>query len=472
MLPRHVRLRRLHTVIGLAAAAVAAVLPAVAAGPAGAAVPVKFERIAGVESPGTPAKYDRVGILEVGSPKARNILVLNPGTSASAAYFAPLAKSIVRRSRSWQVWSVERRENLLEDHSVLDRAKTGKATPKQLFDYYLGWLQDSSITPHFRLIADSEVGYARDWGMRTEIGDLRRVVKRAAKRGGKVVLGGHSLGGTITAAYATWDFGGRPGARGLSGLVFIDGASSPAPITRDDAEKQLADLRSGSPWLAFGGIAAPFTGLFNSGGSTLVKLAPDAPSLAQSLPLLPANLKPPVPASNAGQYGYALDVKTSPPTLAAAQGHLGRLAGSGDPRGWNGAGALTPINRFADMFSGWGLKGLDGTAWYHPMRLTLDSRAVAAGNANEAQKVLGVRATHGADLPRKLRIYAFGAALGGRRVLDAAKALAKQSGIPRRNLTLVDRHATYAHNDPNSASPKHNAFLKRLVPFLRTVAKG
>jgi hypothetical protein len=122
------------------------------------------------------------------------------------------------------------------------------------------------------------------------------------------------------------------------------------------------------------------------------------------------------------------------------------------------------------MFSGWGLKSLDGTAWYHPQRLTLDASAVAAGNANPAQRVLGVRATHGDDLPRSLRIYAFGAALGGERVLDAARLLARQSGIPRRNLTLLDRHGTYAHNDPNSAAPK-NAFVKRLVPFLRRIAR-
>ena len=82
------------------------------------------------------------------------------------------------------------------------------------------------------------------------------------------------------------------------------------------------------------------------------------------------------------------------------------------------------------MFSGKGLKGLDGTAWYHPQRLTIDSGAVAAGNANPAQDVLDVRATHGDDLPKRLRIYAFGAALGGQRVLDGAKLLASQSGIP------------------------------------------
>ena len=82
------------------------------------------------------------------------------------------------------------------------------------------------------------------------------------------------------------------------------------------------------------------------------------------------------------------------------------------------------------MFSGWGLKGLDGTAWYHPLRLTIDAGAVADGNANPAQKVLGVHATHGDDLPKKLRIYAFGAALGGTRVLDAARALAQAVAHP------------------------------------------
>jgi hypothetical protein len=66
-------------------------------------------------------------------------------------------------------------------------------------------------------------------------------------------------------------------------------------------------------------------------------------------------------------------------------------------------------------------------------------------------------------------MYAFGAALGGRRVLDATKTLAKQSHIPTKNLTLVDRHATYAHNDPNTADPSKNEFLKKLVPFLKAL---
>jgi hypothetical protein len=49
---------------------------------------------------------------------------------------------------------------------------------------------------------------------------------------------------------------------------------------------------------------------------------------------------------------------------------------------------------------------------------------VANGNANPAQAVLDVHATHGADLGR-LRIYAFAAALGNRRVSNLQRFLGR-----------------------------------------------
>jgi hypothetical protein len=123
------------------------------------------------------------------------------------------------------------------------------------------------------------------------------------------------------------------------------------------------------------------------------------------------------------------------------------------------------------MLSGTGLTGVDGVAWYHPTRLTIDAGAVAAGNANPAQQILDVTATHGRDLGRHMPIYAFGAALGGQRVLDEARVLARQSRIPAGELTLIDRQATYAHNDPSAASP-HNDCLDSLVPFLARIDRG
>jgi triacylglycerol esterase/lipase EstA (alpha/beta hydrolase family) len=103
-----------------------------------AAAPPKVSWMRGVRAPGTPARYDRVGVLRIGPRTARNVLVLEPGTSAGSTYFAPLARWIVSRDPGWQIWAAERRENLLEDQSVLDQAKRGTASVARLYDYYLG----------------------------------------------------------------------------------------------------------------------------------------------------------------------------------------------------------------------------------------------------------------------------------------------------------------------------------------------
>src|SRR5437899_12274604 len=113
--------RRWKARFGLLAVTIALAF-AVIAPPARSEVPVRFERLDGFAAPGTPAELNKVGVLQIGPKKAKNVLVLNPGTSASAAYFAPLAKTVVEKTKGWQVWAVERRENLLEDHSVPDRA--------------------------------------------------------------------------------------------------------------------------------------------------------------------------------------------------------------------------------------------------------------------------------------------------------------------------------------------------------------
>jgi pimeloyl-ACP methyl ester carboxylesterase len=462
-------LKRFLLLACTAVCALAAFVPA-SAGALGVTTMTSFK------APKTPAKYDKVGVIKVGPKSAKNVLVLEPGTSAGGAYFVPLAKWIVSSTKGWQVWSVERRENLLEDQSMLDRAKAGKAKTTDVFNYYLGYLAPGAhVAHHFQMIPTSSVEFAKQWGMNVAVQDLHTVIESARKLGGKVVLGGHSLGGSVVTAYATWNFNGHPGAQDLAGLVYDDGASGPAE-TAQKAQAALQALAPSAvtPWLSFGGIGAPFAGLFNATGSLGALMAPNQPSLGQTFPLLPADLKPPVRATNLAQYGFALNVGTSPSSLAAAQGHLGKGVSANavnGVHGWNGAGALTPINRFATMFSGNGIKHVDGTEWYFPQRLTDDTQAVGNGIANPAQKVLNVHSTMGRKLPKALRIYAFGAALGGPAVPAAATALAEQSHIPLSHLTLLNRQSTYAHNDPAGAFP-HNVFFSHLVPFLKKVATG
>ena len=277
-----------------------------------------------VTSPGTPAKYDKVGVIKVGSATAKNVLVLEPGTSAGATYFVPLAKWIVSKQKNWQVWSVERRENLLEDQSELNLAKRGQATATQVFNYYLGWIKNPAITPHFTTVPDSAVQYAKRWGLNVAVGDLHTVIAAAHKLGGKVVLGGHSLGGGVTTAYATWNFNGHPGADGLAGLIYIDGGTFHTESAAT-ARKTLATFNAGSsPWLAFGGIVAPFAGLFEATGAEAALIDPNgAVGGADVGAAARPTSRPRTPVTNLGQYGYALNVGTSPATLAAAQAHLG-----------------------------------------------------------------------------------------------------------------------------------------------------
>ena len=409
-----------------------------------------------------PAEYDEVTVVQQGPEDAANVLVLVPGTSAGASYFLPLGADLVHDLEGWQVWSIDRRENLLEDHSQIDARKAGEITSQEAFDYYLGWIADDTITDRFEPPTDDEVAFARDWGMAVAVEDVDVVVQEAKRQGGDVVLGGHSLGGTITVAYATWDFDGTPGAENLSGVALIDGGSAGgAPDSVAEAEAELAEIQSGTPFNDLLGLGLPWApGVFNVLGSTAALLEPDEPNIAYEFPLLPDALKPPVPPTNAAQYGYALDVDTSPEYLALVHLNLGELAESGEPRGWVDDG-LVPVERAATMFSG--IDGIDGTAWYHPLRLTLDGGVVNGGIPNPAQELLGVLAIHGSELA--LPIYAFETSFGEGRVLNGARLLAEQSEIPDEDLTLVEGH-DLTHTDPMGVEPD-NPLVETLVPFLR-----
>ena len=75
------------------------------------------------------------------------------------------------------------------------------------------------------------------------------------------------------------------------------------------------------------------------------------------------------------------------------------------------------------MFSGGEIPNVDGSEWYFPDRLTLDSGGVNNGIPTAAQQVLGLKTTMGRSLPHKLLMYAFGAALSGPNdlLLDATR---------------------------------------------------
>jgi len=433
----------------------------------GASAKLNVMTLKGFPAPGTPAKYNKVKVVKQGPKKAKKILLLEPGTSAGATNFRPLGNALVKRLKGWQVWSIERRENLLEDHSKLEAYLKGRATNEQLLHYYLGWILDPEGEPHFQPKTTEETEFAKRWGLRVAVQDIKRVVKRARRGGRKVVLGGHSLGGSIVTAYATWNFNGRPGAKDLAGLVFIDGAGAREPGDLPDADAARAQLDglaepSASPFIT---LVPPFpwaAGVFNAMGSTVALKDPDTRSLMDEFPLLPASLKPPVPATNLAQYAYAVDADTGPDNLKLVQSHIGDLAPSGDPRGWVN-GQLGTAQRAAQVFTE--IDGMDGTSWYHPLRLSIDAGAVNNGIPAPAQKVYGIKTTMGKRV--RLPMYSFDAELGNGRIKRATEALAAQSKVPKKWVRSVVRSSTYAHIDPLSALPAKNDFIKTLVPFLK-----
>ncbi len=238
--------------------------------------------------------------------------------------------------------------------------------------------------------------------MNTEINDLRVVVKAAARKGRNVAMGGHSLGGSIATAYTTWDFNGQPGGRDLSGLVLIDGASSPTPVSAQqatDVPQQPADVLAVAQLRRHPGAARR---TLRHGRLSVGEGRRRTPSRSSTgWPLLPSNLQPRRRVIPTNEGGFRLRRPMRRPlrrACAPPRSTPGTLAASGDPRGWVRDGAITPIQRWATMFSGWGLQNLDGTAWYHPLRLTIDSGAVGDGVANPAQAVLDVHSTDAAKL--------------------------------------------------------------------------
>jgi hypothetical protein len=425
---------------------VALVLALVAAAPAAAAE--RYITMKGAPAPG-PARYDRVWVQQIGPTHPERVLVLVPGTVGGAGGISPVARDIVRRVRGLAVWIVDRRQQAFEDTSVFERRD-----PDAALDYYLGF--------KYRSVKGTDAKFVSEWGLRTQLNDLRRVVRRARRGGREVLLGGHSAGASTAVAYAAWDFGGRPGWRDLDGLVLIDGGllGSFQEASAKRARRDLAAIRRGDVFLDLLGFGIPeIAGIFAQVGALYAYERPDAPSTLQEFPLLPPQFKPAMRVTNEAQLGYAFDATTSPPELALIHIRAGQLAASGDPRPWQD-GELTPIRRFAQAYAG---NRPNATEWYYPNRLRLDIDAASDLRMNPAARVLGLRLKHGRRI--KVPLYAYGTSLTDGRVARGARRLVRRSRIQR--FSIVDDRGA-SHLDPLSAAPGRNDFLWTVVRFLRS----
>jgi hypothetical protein len=162
------------------------------------------------------------------------VIVIIPGFLGGAASFDQLARNTVRRAaargRMIEYWALDRRANCLEDDTgIRAAARAGDATIA--WDYYWGGAAVDGRT-FAGFVSPEDAAFLEEFGLARTMEDwytvLRTGIRGQARRAKKVICGGHSLGGPLTAAFAGWDFDGDPetkrdaGYKQCAGLAGLD----------------------------------------------------------------------------------------------------------------------------------------------------------------------------------------------------------------------------------------------------------
>jgi hypothetical protein len=194
----------------------------------------------------TPAEFNRGVAFRYflpGAPPPSTVLVMIPGLNSGPNTMDILARALlVAHGAGLEVWVVAARPTLLQDRRGVDAALAYQV-PEFALGYYYGSLD---IDGHrFQLLRGPEVPYMAYWGLDVHLRDIFAIVREIRTRypHGRVVLGGHSLGGVLAAAYAGYDFAEVPGsppssprrpaeigAADLAGLLFMDGLPMRLPL--------------------------------------------------------------------------------------------------------------------------------------------------------------------------------------------------------------------------------------------------
>lgn len=456
----------------------------------------------------TPDALDAVDVIRYrvdtagGPPKpARAIVVLVPGFLGGGGSFDALARAIVRRSTAdapLEAWGVDRRANLLEDRTGIEAALDA-GSADALTSYYF---EPGSAFPGF--VNQGDVAFESEWGMASTIADLRAVIARVPEdqRKARVVLAGHSLGGTLVAQYAAWDFeGSRPGHDELAGLVMIDSVTGregePTSVTRDAYETQgitngatgaVMSLRSIRESARYVALPILESGLYPLGvGAALrARLNPDA--LERDVPRAEAlktvfGLSTLPRFTNRAAFGLTFDAASSPVGISAVNAGAsegGALTPSTSPFGggmivkptqtdatyrWKEYDQVEPreVTSLTDFAIAWTRPGSDFGEWYFPARLSLDARLgeglVLAPNDWPVE--YGVRAFHGRALSLPVLVEAAGILSGRAEAYDKLKAMLPEvgAGRPLAGATRATTdgwealsHPAFSHIDPLTAA--------------------
>lgn len=400
-----------------------------------------------------PAELQKVGVLKIGRPDARRVLVWVGGREGGAAVFRHTARCLAKAADDLQVWAVDRREQKLADLSGFSRS------PEEATEYYLGG--------RYRASDSKDHLYAAQWGLAVLVEDLRRVILAACDGGRReVVLGGVSVGATAALSYAAWDFDGTPGHRDLAGLAVVDGgvhnAFEGAGLKFDlplaAAEGWLAQIEQGA---VFEDYTSTTVGLGTRPEDAAVwfQLAaqhaladPDAPAVLADR--LPEAVRTDRKLTNAGLLGWLVDAERAHPSFSVRAGTLE------DSGAWKDGGP-TSLATIAEAFAG---PQPGAWLWYTLNRVLLDYVAALPFTETDVTRRLGLRLAHtsGIDVP----LYAFQSGLTNGTTGQAAASVAAGSRIPE--LALYSDTAL-THQDVVYARWEDNRFLQTLSQWLRTL---
>ena len=180
---------------------------------------LNFLRIRHIHGPDNPSNADR-------------ILIAQPGILEGASAFYNVAANLVTRAydekgKFVEFWAIDRRSNCLEDMNGLRLAReTGNL--RDMVDYYYRnkLYHGKYFQGYFKPLSD-DVKWLVEMGMEQTLKDWNEIITRGIPdptvRQQRVYIGGHSLGGFLTGAYACADFDGDPTTLADAGYNQADG---------------------------------------------------------------------------------------------------------------------------------------------------------------------------------------------------------------------------------------------------------
>ncbi|MEJ3750137.1 hypothetical protein WEI85_43620 [Actinomycetes bacterium KLBMP 9797] len=150
------------------------------------------------------------------SAEADKVLIAQPGVLEGAGAFDAVARNTVSVAAAGgqfvEFWALDRRSNCLEDNRGI-RAGLAAGNARMAVDYYYrGAAVDGRRFAGY--LGNDQVTFLQHVGleqtMRDQFDLLAAELPDQQLRKEKVVCGGHSLGGVLTAFFASWDFDGDP----------------------------------------------------------------------------------------------------------------------------------------------------------------------------------------------------------------------------------------------------------------------